>query len=106
MQGYLDELERHLEVTGPWITGEQFTLADVSWVSLIERFREADWLDYFLKDRPHIVAYWERLNERKSYRTAISECSHPTIEIANALLRLTKMKCSGIKDKLEANRGN
>ena len=104
MHKHLDELERHLETTGPWIAGEQFTLADVSWMSLIERFREADWLDYFLKDRPQLSAYWGRLSSRESYRTAITECSHPTIEIANALLRLTKMKYGGIKNTLEANR--
>jgi len=104
MHIHLDELEQHLETTGPWIVGEQFTLADVSWMSLIERFREADWIDYFLKDRPQLAAYWLRLQQRNSYKTAVIESGHPTIDIANAWIRLRKMTHPKIKAILEAPR--
>ena len=92
MHIHLDELEQHLENTGPWITGEQFSLADVSWVPMFERFKEADWLEYFLHDRPALTNYWNRLQARDSYKSAILDCGHPTIDIATGWLKLKKLK--------------
>ncbi len=101
---HLDELEKHLQKTGPWICGEQFTLADVSWVPLIERLREADWLDYFLHNRPAVAAYWQRLQNRDSYQTAIINCGHPSTDIATGWIKLKKLKSPKIKAILEAPR--
>jgi len=104
MHIHLDELEKHLENSGPWLTGEQFTLADVSWVPMFERFKEADWLEYFLKDRPALAAYWQRLQGRDSYKSAILDCGHPTIDIATGWLKLKKLNNPKIKALLEAPR--
>lgn len=76
MQLHLDRLGEHLEKSGgPWIAGERFTLADVSWVVILDRLVEADWQDYFWGEgrRPAIAAYWQRLQQRPSYREAILE---------------------------------
>ena len=104
MHIHLDELEKHLGNSGPWLTGEQFTLADVSWVPMFERFKEADWLNYFLQDRPAMAAYWQRLQARDSYKSAILECGHPTIDIATGWLKLKKLNNPKIKALLEAPR--
>ena len=101
---HLDELEAHLKTTGPWIAGEQFTLADVSWMPLLERFREADWLEYFLHDRPALSAYWQRLQARSSYQSAIINCGHPSTDIATGWIKLIKLKKPKIKAILEAPR--
>ena len=48
MDRHLDLLDEHLEKSGgPWIAGDDFTLADVSWVVILDRLVEADWQDYF-----------------------------------------------------------
>ena len=76
MGTHLDRLGEHLEKSGgPWIAGVRFTLADVSWVVILDRLVEADWQDYFWGNgqRPAIAAYWQRLQERPSYREAILE---------------------------------
>lgn len=66
------ELEKH---GGPWITGERFTLADVSWVVILDRLVEAGWEDFYWGrgQRPAVAAYWERLQARPSFSSAIEE---------------------------------
>lgn len=76
MGNHLDALAAQLdEHGGPWIAGELFTLADVSWVVILDRLVEADWGDYLWggDKRRTIAAYWERLQARPSYRGEISD---------------------------------
>jgi glutathione S-transferase len=82
MAVHLEGLEQQLASGGgPWILGEIFSLADVSWLVIFERLQQVDMTDVFLKDdrRPACAAYWARLQERPSYRTAILDHSHPTV---------------------------
>jgi len=67
-----EQLEKH---SGPWIAGECFTLADVSWMVILDRLVEADW-DTLLwggTTRPAVAGYWGRLEARESYRTQVLE---------------------------------
>lgn len=83
LRGFLDELEAQLEKGGgPWILGADYTLADVGWLVLFERMRQADCEAVFLdpEARPHVADYWERLKDRPAYRTAILDHGHPLIE--------------------------
>lgn len=76
MGSHLDALARQLEQSGgPWIAGQRFTLADVSWVVILDRLVEADWDGHFWGDgrRPGIAAYWERLTSRPSHRSEVLE---------------------------------
>lgn len=76
MEAHLDALGAHLEREGgPWIAGPRFTLADVSWVVILDRLAEVDWDGYFWGGgrRPAVAAYWERLRARPSYATAIEQ---------------------------------
>jgi len=80
---HLAPLEESLEKRGgPWILGEQFTLADVSWLVIFERMRQADCESVFLDPavHPHLAAYWARLQDRPSYAEAILGHTHPLIE--------------------------
>ena len=43
MGQYLEELEQQLQGSGgPWILGKQFSLADVSWMVILERLQQVN----------------------------------------------------------------
>ncbi len=93
MRFHLDALEKQLhESGGPWILGETFSLADVSWLVIFERLAQVDSLQVFASEqtRPECAAYWARLQARPSYRQAILENSHPTIRYGTVRLREAK----------------
>jgi glutathione S-transferase len=74
MGGHLDALGAQLlRSGGPWIAGADFTLADVSWVVILDRLAEVDWDEHFWGGgrRPAVAAYWQRLRERPSFELAI-----------------------------------
>jgi glutathione S-transferase len=78
MERHLAALEQQLAASGgPWITGPQLTLADVSWAVIFERLREADWTAELLT--PALRAYWERLQARPSYGAAMTDRQHPLV---------------------------
>jgi glutathione S-transferase len=100
---HLDALEEQLAKSGgPWILGQAFTLADVSWVVILERLVEGDVLPLFLEGRPGVAAYWDRLRARPSYTSAILEHGHPTIRAGLEALRAAKRAdpalCAALED--------
>ena len=107
MAHHLDSLEKQLvESGGPWILGERFSLADVSWLVIFERLAQADFLGAFLGDGqcPACSAYWERLRARPSYREAILEQSHATIERGTRRLEQAKAADPALRTALEGPR--
>jgi len=103
MHLHLADLEQQLNSHGPWILGEQFTLADVSWMTIFERLREADWLEYYLKDNqyPNLTHYWQALQARDSYQSAILDHGHYSIDQSLKLIKDTKKAKPDIKKTLE-----
>ncbi|BFM17068.1 hypothetical protein R50073_32510 [Maricurvus nonylphenolicus] len=103
MHKHFRDLEDQLEKNGPWIMGEQFTLADVSWLTVFERLRESDWLDYYLADNqyPILTKYWQALQARESYQTAILDHGHHAIDKPLQLIKDTKDSSPSLKEKLE-----
>ncbi|MFP6630074.1 MAG: glutathione S-transferase family protein [Myxococcota bacterium] len=100
---HLDALEAQLaEAGGPWILGADFSLADVSWLVILERLNEAEWISGFLQGRPRCSAYWQSLIERDSYRQAIVEHSHPILERGRERLRAAKQKSPELAELLSA----
>lgn len=102
--GFLDELEARLdEKGGPWIMGEQFTLADVGWVVIFERIRQANAENVFLDpaDRPAVAAYWARLAARPSYRAAILDHPHPIIDYGRRRIAEAKAHHADVRALLE-----
>ena len=73
---HLDELETQLQSHGrKWITGDTFTLADISWAVLLDRAMEANWQKHLWGGdrRPAVRAYWERITARPSYQKQVDE---------------------------------
>jgi len=103
MGHHLDALEQHLAGHQPWICGEQFSLADVSWMVIFERLCEADWFDYFLGEaqRPLVLAYWQRLKARPGYALGIDGYRHSSVQRATERIRQRKLVDSDFKAALE-----
>jgi glutathione S-transferase len=101
---HLDSLEDRFEKNGgPWILGEQFSLADVSWLVIFERLRQADAEGVFLGGgkRPQLTAYWERLKERPAYTEAILGHSHPLIDYGRRRIAEAKSADPRLRECLE-----
>ncbi len=104
MKAHLDALEKQLrESRGPWILGEPFSLADVSWLVIFERLAQADCLHVFVDEalRPECAAYWARLSERPAYRAAILEHGHATIDHGTRRLKEAKAADPELRIALE-----
>ena len=55
---------------GSWLTGDNFSLADIAIAPFIERF-EANNLDELIdfRKRPKIGSWWKKIKSRDSFRT-------------------------------------
>ncbi len=92
MRRHLDDLEAQLNGGGPWILGDAFTLADVSYAVIFDRLREADSLHVFLDgSRPACERYWKSLRARPGYQIAIEGYAHPRVTAGTKRLRDAKL---------------
>jgi glutathione S-transferase len=106
MGAHLDALEAQLrERGGPWILGEPYSLADVSWSVIFERLAQVDCEHVHLSQdhRPECAAYWARLKARPSYQTAILDHPHPTIAYGTQRLREAKAADPALRATLEGS---
>jgi glutathione S-transferase len=104
MGAHLDALARQLESHGgPWIAGDRLTLADVSWVVILDRLVEADWDAYFWGGgrRPTVAAYWERLIARPSYGREIVDVRCPNTGRGIDDLKAAKASNASLRAALE-----
>ncbi len=104
MGQHLDALGKQLDKHGgPWITGERFTLADVSWMVILDRLVETDW-DGVLwggDARPKVAAYWRRLAGRESYLAAVLEMRCPITRQGIAAVKQAKASDQSLRDAFE-----
>ena len=104
MRDHLDALEETLRKHGgPWILDETFSLADVSWLVIFQRLVQADCLHVFIDEsrRPECAAYWGRLQRRPSYRRAILDHAHATIDTGTRRLQQAKAADPALRTALE-----
>jgi glutathione S-transferase len=104
VDAHLNALETQLaESGGPWILGETFSLADVSWMVIFERLHQVDNEHVFVGGglRPACTAYWERLKERPSYAEAILGYPHPLIDHGIQRLKQVKAADPALRKALE-----
>lgn len=101
---HLDRVSAQLERSGgPWLLGEPFTLADVSWMVVLDRLVEADWERVFWAEgqRPLVAAWWERLKGRESFRAAVESMRCPNVRDGIAALAAAKMQDAALREALE-----
>jgi len=68
---HLTELTKVLELEGPYICGEQYTLADISMVPILERMEVARWWTKAIQaDFPLVCQYWDRIQQRDGYKAS------------------------------------
>jgi glutathione S-transferase len=106
MRAHLAALDAQLTRRGgPWILGEQFTLADVSWVVIFDRMTEQDAMDVFLGGgrQTAVAAYWERLRARPSYAGGIAAHRHGTVTRGTERLRAAKAADPELRRLLEGS---
>ncbi|MFQ5698555.1 MAG: glutathione S-transferase family protein [Myxococcota bacterium] len=104
MERHLDALSRQLRVQGgPWIAGEAFTLADLSWAVLLDRLVEADWEALFWgrERRPTVARYWERLQARPSHVREILDVRRAGTRRGVARLAAAKRRDATLREGLE-----
>lgn len=74
----VDQLLGDIEATlanGPWLAGDEFSLADLSYAPYITRLDHLQ-LQFLWDHRPHIAIWYDRLRERRSYCDAVDGWSN------------------------------
>lgn len=66
----VDRMEEALSAKGPWLMGEQFTIADICVAPLIDRMEDLGYEDLWEGSHPKVTDWLARLKERPSYATA------------------------------------
>ena len=66
----LAKIEKTLGHGGPWIMGDQYTLADLCLTPYMSRMEYIRYLDFFTEKRPKTRAWWERVKARPSFHSA------------------------------------
>jgi glutathione S-transferase len=102
MQSHLAELEDLLSDGRPFLTGERFTMADVTIVSIFERMKVADF-EFLWSDKPNVTKYWSRIQARPSYKIAIVDEELPIMADGVRRLRTWKKESPWLKAALEGN---
>jgi len=77
------------EFGGPWLLGEDFTLADVNMIPYLWRIVFLDLIDIWMEDWPRVAAWWERAKTHPS----ATACIPDRLNAEN----LAEMKDSGAK---------
>ncbi|KAJ0086907.1 hypothetical protein Patl1_08265 [Pistacia atlantica] len=68
----LDEVETKLNEAS-YLTGEEFTMADVMLIPVLERLVLLDLEDEYISCRPNIAEYWSIVQQRPSFKKVIGK---------------------------------
>jgi glutathione S-transferase len=66
-------LEQALMHGGPWILGERPTLADINLMPLLARLEFLGLADLWIRDRPHVTAWWAAARDWPSYQRGLRD---------------------------------
>lgn len=106
MRSHLEEMESWLGTPlgdgreRPFLVGNQFTLADVSFVTIFERLRVGHY-ESLWADLPRVSAYWDRLQARPSYKTAVLDAEVECIRVGSERVAELKRTVPWFNDLLE-----
>ncbi len=62
------DLEEHLKRGGPWIMGEQYTLAEIDYSPFLARLEALEMLDIFLEHKQVTSRWWDACKSRRSFQ--------------------------------------
>ena len=102
---HLAQLNALLSDGRPYIAGQDFTLADISWMVLFDRLVETDMIDGFLNTDtyPYVQCYWNRVRNRPSFLEGVDGFRHPLIVAATR--RVQALKAHDQKFQIDMARG-
>ncbi|MCF8478516.1 MAG: glutathione S-transferase family protein [Pseudolabrys sp.] len=92
---------------GPWLMGEQVTLADINLMPLVARLAYLRLLEVWTHDRPNVNAWWARAQQWPSFRSGLSDLISET-EFSEMALHGPKIKddvavlLAGVKREMAA----
>jgi glutathione S-transferase len=66
-------MEQTLAEGGPWIVGDRVTLADINMMPFVARLSYLGLLDLWTKERPHINAWWDVVQQWPSFKSGLSD---------------------------------
>ncbi len=66
-------LEETLAETGPWILGENPSLADINLMPLAARLHYLGLLDLWIEDRPRVSSWWALAREWPSFKSGLQD---------------------------------
>jgi glutathione S-transferase len=58
---------------GDWLIGEQYSLADVAMTPYVNRLDMIKLYELFMKDRPHVHAWFQRIKSMPNFEPAINK---------------------------------
>jgi glutathione S-transferase len=96
LRSHLTSLDGHLE-NKVWIDGSKFSIADITWMTLLHRLDEVNLIDLFTKKLSNLRDYYNRLKNRESFSRCIIEFNSETIDFGVQNLREDIQKVSNLK---------
>jgi len=84
---HLSDLDDHLS-NKIWIDGNNFSLADITWMVILHRLDEIQLIDRLLMNKHNLKKYYNELKERKSFTESITNFNHPSIDIGINRLKI------------------
>ena len=68
-----EKMEKDLKAGGPWLIGEQLTLADINMMPFVARMAYLDLLDVWVSERPATREWWGRVQTLPSFIASIPD---------------------------------
>ena len=92
----MKSLDGHLE-NKIWIDGDKFSIADITWMTLLHRLDEVNLVELFTEKLNNLREYYFRLKSRESVSSCIIEFSSETIDSGTKNLREDIQKVSNLR---------
>ena len=65
-----DDLDKHLKLEGPWLLGDQYTLAEIGYSPFLARLEALEMLDLFFEGKQAANRWWYACKDRQSFSAA------------------------------------
>ena len=89
-------LDGHLE-NKIWIDGDKFSIADITWMTLLHRLDEVNLIELFTERLKNLRDYYSRLKNRESFSSCIIEFNSEAIDSGTKNLRKDIQNVSNLK---------